>query len=321
MSKENFREIAIRELTSSPVPTGKSACAFISAVAKNAGYIHINGKRKNFVISVDGYGEALYLVSVLKELYPSEFEISADEIKSGSKKGERAFTVAVQSGYVTQLLQDTRIADENLLDGVEVEVPEEFARDYTLGKAYLKGLFLACGGVYVPSISDSDEKKDGYHFEYRCEDEDCAKSVVLLLAGYGVQAKINERGAMYLVYVKDKESVAKMLGVLDLYDCQSRLNKIIEERETANALNRAVICETANLDKTYEAANKQLLAIGIIEERDGLNSLSPVLYETAQARLEYQKATLQELADILGVTKSCLNHRLRKLVEIAGNDD
>lgn len=317
MSKDNFRETAINELTASQVPTGKEACAFISAVAKNAGYIHINGKRKNFVVAVDGYGEALYLVAVLKELYPSEFEISADEIKSGSKKGERAYTVAVQSGYVTQLLEDTHIADANELDGVEVEVPKEFARDYTLGKAYLKGLFLACGGVYVPSISDSDEKKDGYHFEYRIEEEEGAKSVASLLAGYGVQAKISERGAMHLVYVKDKESVLRMLGVLDLYDCQGRLNKIIEERETANALNRAVICETANLDKTYEASNKQLIAIGIIEERDGLGSLSPILYETAQARLEYQKASLQELADILGVSKSCLNHRLRKLVEIA----
>ncbi len=322
MSKENnFRETAIRELTSSRIPTGAEARAFLSAVAKNAGYVHINGKRRNYVMSVDGYGEAMYLVGALKELYPSEFEISADEIKSGSKKGERAYTVAVQSGFVLQLLEDTHIADEKETDGIEVEVPKEFASDYVLGRAYLKGLFLACGGVYVPSISESSEKKDGYHFEFRLEEEASAKSVAALLLGYGVQAKISERGAMHLVYVKDKESVLKMLDVLELYDCESTLNKIIEERETANALNRAVICETANLDKIYEASNKQLVAIGIIEERDGLNSLSPALNETAQARLEYPQASLQELADILGVSKSCLNHRLRKLVEIADSGE
>ena len=101
-------------------------------------------------------------------------------------------------------------------------------------------------------------------------------------------------------------------------DSVLKLQSIIDERETANSLNRAIICETANLDKTVAAASKHLLAIGELKNRDEFDNLAPSLKETAQARAEHPEATLQALADILGVSKSCLNHRLRKIVELAG---
>ena len=116
-----------------------------------------------------------------------------------------------------------------------------------------------------------------------------------------------------------EEEIVKLLGVMNLGDSVIALRKIIDERETANALNRAVICETANLDKIYVAASKHLLAIGIIEDSVGLDSLPVALQETARCRMEFQQASYEEMADILGVSKSCLNHRLRKLVEMAEN--
>ena len=132
-----------------------------------------------------------------------------------------------------------------------------------------------------------------------------------------MQVKRSERGAASLVYIKDKEEILSMLAVLGLADSAMRLRGIIDERETANSINRAIICETANLDKTYAAASRRLMEIGAIEESVGLESLTPALRDTANARLEYPQASMSELADILGVSKSCLNHRLRKLSEIA----
>ena len=96
-----------------------------------------------------------------------------------------------------------------------------------------------------------------------------------------------------------------------------KLKGIIDERETANSINRVTICEAANLDKTYAAASRQLMEIGAIEESVGLESLTPALRDTANARMEYPQASMSELARILGVGKSCLNHRLRKLADIA----
>ena len=78
-----------------------------------------------------------------------------------------------------------------------------------------------------------------------------------------------------------------------------------------------IICETANLDKTFAAASKHLLAIGELKNRDIFDSLPTQLKQTAEARAEHPEATLNELAEILGVSKSCLNHRLRKIVELA----
>ena len=316
MADTSFRNSVVEEIISTPITESDSVFALVSAIAKNAGVILINKKRINLVMSVDSYAVAMYLVDALKSVYPTEFEISCDEIKSGQKKGERAFTVAVQTGFTKQVLSDACLITDDTC-GIELDVPEKFTREYTLAVTYLKGLFLASGGIYVPTTEGAEEKKDGYHFEYRLEDEETAVSVNNLLASLGVSAKINERGNVWLVYIKDKEEIVKLLGVMGLGDTVMALRKIIDERETANALNRAVICETANLDKTYVAASKHLLAIGIIEESEGLESLPPALQETARIRMEFQQASYEEMAEILGVSKSCLNHRLRKLVEIA----
>ena len=316
MADTSFRNSVVEEIISTPITDGDNVFALVSAIAKNAGVILINKRRINLVMSVDSYAVAMYLVEALKSVYPTEFEISCDEIKSGPKKGERAFTVAVQTGFTKQVLSDALLITEDSC-GVELEVPEKFAREYSLAVTYLKGLFLASGGIYVPSLEGAEEKKDGYHFEYRLEDEETAVSVCNLLASLGISAKINERGNVWLVYIKDKDEIVKILATMELGDTVMALRKIIDERETANALNRAVICETANLDKTYVAASKHLLAIGIIEESEGLESLPPALQETARIRMEFQQASYEEMAEILGVSKSCLNHRLRKLVEIA----
>ena len=280
MADTSFRNSVVEEIISTPITDGDSVFALVSAIAKNAGVILINKRRINLVMSVDSYAVAMYLVEALKRVYPTEFEISCDEIKSGPKKGERAFTVAVQTGFTKQVLSDALLITEDSC-GVELEVPEKFAREYSLAVTYLKGLFLASGGIYVPSLEGAEEKKDGYHFEYRLEDEETAVSVCNLLASLGISAKINERGNVWLVYIKDKDEIVKILATMELGDTVMALRKIIDERETANALNRAVICETANLDKTYVAASKHLLAIGIIEESEGLESLPPALQETA----------------------------------------
>lgn len=147
--------------------------------------------------------------------------------------------------------------------------------------------------------------------------EKFAADVAELLAVFGVHAKISERGALNLVYIKDKEEILSALALLGLAESVLKLKGIIDERETANSINRVTICEAANLDKTYAAASRQLMEIGAIEESVGLESLTPALRDTANARMEYPQASMSELARILGVGKSCLNHRLRKLADIA----
>ena len=225
------------------------------------------------------------------------------------KKGSTSYAVAVPTGFAGQAVEDFCLADGG--------IPEFAASVRGAAVSYLKGLFLVCGSVYVPSAEGEEEKREGYHFEFSVDGEEFAEELAALLSRLGVSAKISERGQLYLVYIKDKEEILNMLAVLELGESVLRLKAIIDERETANSINRVTICEAANLDKTYAAASRQLMEIGAIEESVGLDSLTPALRETACARMEYQQASMSELADILGVSKSCLNHRLRKLSEIA----
>ena len=304
-----FKDNAAKELLSVLPSEAQDVRAFLSAAAKQGGYIHIVGKRRNLVFNLESYDECLAVVKLLRTLYPSEFEISAERVRSGVKKGSTAFSVSVPTGFAGQAVEDFCLADGG--------VPAFATESRRAAENYLKGLFLVCGSVYVPSAEGDGEKREGYHFEFAVDGEKFAADVAELLAVFGVHAKISERGALNLVYIKDKEEILSALALLGLAESVLKLKGIIDERETANSINRVTICEAANLDKTYAAASRQLMEIGAIEESVGLESLTPALRDTANARMEYPQASMSELARILGVGKSCLNHRLRKLADIA----
>ena len=98
------------------------------------------------------------------------------------------------------------------------------------------------------------------------------------------------------------------------------MENIRVEKSVRNNVNRAINCETANLDKTMSAAARQYEAIQTIERMGRFKTLSPQLRQVAEARLENPQATLQQIADMLPqVSKSGVNHRLRKLVDIAND--
>ncbi len=310
-----FKEKVIAELLTVLPSENDEILAFIAGVARGTGTLHMKGKKKNLVFSLSSYDECIALVGLLKKLYPSEFEIATGQVESGVRKGSAEYSVAVPTGFTMQVLGDVKIFNE---DGKD-PLPESVLINERCAVAFLKGLFLGRGNIYIPSPSTyEDDKRAGYHFEYAFESEELATSVAAVMRSLGLNnVKISERGAYMLVYIKEKEEILKMLAVLNLSESAITLKAVIDDREMSNSINRITICEAANLDKTYEAASNQLMAIGLIEESIGLESLSPVLAKTAETRIEFPQASLAELAEILGVTKSCLNHRLRKITEIA----
>lgn len=288
--------------------------AFLSAFCKSVGSIEISKKRLNLVLQLENYSQGLVIVELLQKLYPTEFELNIEQAKSGAKQGQQIVSLCVPSSFTKQILIDLCLmTNENEGLGEFIEnVPYDLLEDEECKKAFLQGLYLACGSIYVPN-----EKKGGYHFEFQIENELYATQVAKILEEYSIEPKMSDRGEFKLVYIKDKDQIMKTLLFLNLADSALTLQGIINERETANNLNRAVICETANLDKTFAASSKHLQAIAIIEENIGFDNLPVQLRETIDARLNNEQASLQELADILGVTKSCLNHRLRKVLEMA----
>ncbi len=314
--QKSFKDSAREELLGVLPKKREEIVAFLSALAKSCGSIEIAKKRYNLCFWLADYDEGLKVVELLKTLYPAEFELTLDKTKTGAE----ACSVQVPSGFSKQAIEDfglMKINADEYLAFVE-GIPQDVVTTNATKVAYFKGLFLGCGSVYVPSTSDQSEKRDGYHFELQLDDDLFADDVMELLSDLRINTRMSDRGEHKLVYVKDKDEIVKVLATLDLADCVLKLRSIIDERETANSLNRVIICETANLDKTFTAASKHLLAIGELRNKDMFDSLPAQLKETADARADHPEASLSELAEILGVSKSCLNHRLRKIVEMAG---
>lgn len=178
-------------------------------------------------------------------------------------------------------------------------------------RAYLRGAFLASGSV-------SDPKKS-YHLEIVCGTEEMAQYLQHLMTGFQMEPKIVKRKKSYVVYLKDGTGIVDMLNVMEAHVALMELENVRILKEMRNSVNRKVNCETANINKTVSAAVKQIEDIAYIRESIGFDKLSEGLRDVALTRLDYPEATLKELGELLEtpVGKSGVNHRLRKLSEIA----
>ena len=170
---------------------------------------------------------------------------------------------------------------------------------------------MAAGSISDPSKS--------YHFEIVCRSREQASQLQKIMESFQTEAKIVERKNHYVVYLKDGSQIVDMLNVMEAYVSLMNLENVRILKEMRNSVNRKVNCETANIGKTVNAAVKQIADIELIRDRVGLDNLPDNLREMALLRLEYPEAALKELGKYLEppVGKSGVNHRLRKLGEIA----
>ena len=178
-------------------------------------------------------------------------------------------------------------------------------------RAFLRGAFLTAGSM-------SDPRK-AYHFELVCADEKTAEQLQRIMCGFSVDAKIVRRKKMYVVYLKEGEQIVDMLNIMEAYVSLMELENIRILKEMRNSVNRKVNCETANIHKTVSAAVRQVEDIHYIQQTQGLDRLPENLREMAKVRLEHPDTPLKELGEFLNppVGKSGVNHRLRKITEIA----
>ena len=181
--------------------------------------------------------------------------------------------------------------------------------------AYLKGAFLGGGSCTLPDeIADT---KTGYHFEIVFSNKFTAEDFCEILAEFEILSKLVARKDSAVVYVKSKEVISDLLNFMGCNHALESLGRVVESREEQNNANRAVNCSVSNLDKTVTASVNQVRAIETIAQTIGLKALEKPLFEVATCRLLDKNASMQELSSRLKITKSCLNHRMRKILEIA----
>ncbi len=179
-------------------------------------------------------------------------------------------------------------------------------------RAFIRGAFLSAG-----SMSDPEKS---YHFEIVCPSEEKATQLRDVINDFDFDAKIVARKKNYVVYIKEGAQIVDILNVMEAHVALMNLENVRIIKEMRNSVNRQVNCETANINKTVNAAVRQIEDIQYIEERVGLDSLPENLREIAEIRLKYPDAALKELGAYLQppVGKSGVNHRLRKIADIAG---
>ena len=203
------------------------------------------------------------------------------------------------------------IDEEGVLHDLRDRVSSEILEQYCCRRAYMRGAFLCIGSM-------SDPMK-GYHLELVCNNRYQAEQIQEVLILFGLDAKIIARKKYFVVYIKEGSNIVDFLGICKARVALMNLENLRIVKEMRNSINRKVNCETANIAKTVNAAAKQIEDIIFIRDYVGFSKLPDTLREMAQVRLEYPESSLKELGQYLDppVGKSGVNHRLRKLCEIA----
>ena len=177
--------------------------------------------------------------------------------------------------------------------------------------AFLRGAFLSGGSVTDP------QKR--YHLELATSHVQAGREVEALLRDMGFEPKNVMRQGSLITYFKSSEHIADLLTLIGAPGRALEIVSAKIEKEMRNTVNRRVNCDAANLDKTVMAAREQVEAFTRLTESGAIGDLPVKLQEVAVARLLQPELTLSELAATFDppLTKSCLNHRIRKLMEIA----
>jgi DNA-binding protein WhiA len=178
-------------------------------------------------------------------------------------------------------------------------------------KAMLRGLFLGCGSVNVPSSH--------YHLEFVVPSSTWAAAVAGLAGSADAKVGVMERGGQHVVYLKEGDAIVRLLSLMGASRAVMEFENVRVMREVSGEVNRRLNFETANIGKTIGSGLRQAAAIGRLEVGGGLERLPPALREMARWRSENPELNLGELAGRMNLSKSAVNHRLRRLQELASS--
>ena len=177
--------------------------------------------------------------------------------------------------------------------------------------AFIAGAFLSCGSITEP-IKE-------YHLEFVVPYYDLTQDLLNLLTEVGINAKYTERKNMYVIYLKGSESIEDLLTLMGATMSSIDLMNVKIYKDVRNKANRIANCDSANIERTLKASDKQIADIEYIADTIGLENLPADLINIAELRMEYPEMSLRELGENLDkpLGRSGANHRLKRISEIA----
>ncbi|WP_088834909.1 DNA-binding protein WhiA [Paenibacillus tyrfis] len=281
--------------------------AELSALIRMNGAVQLTSQKIVLDISTENAAIARRIYSLLKKSFKVHTELLVR--KKMRLKKNNVYIVRVPN-QVQVLLSELHIVSEGFMftPGIESEI---IKRD-CCKRAYLRGAFLAGGSVNNPEGSS-------YHLEIYSMYEEHCQALVRLANEFDLNARCIERKKGFVLYIKEGERIIEFLSLIGAHQALLRFEDVRIMKDMRNSVNRLVNCETANLNKTIGAAVRQIDNIRLLQKEMGLDNLPDKLREVAEIRLKHPDMNLKEVGDLLKgkVSKSGVNHRLRKIDELA----
>lgn len=296
-----------KELTTLEIHEEGNGKAELMALIRMNGSLSI--ENHHFVLSVqtENPATARRIYSLLKQFYQIESELIV----------RRKMKLKKNNLYIVKLRNNSErvLNDLNILNGFQIEqtVPLDFLDNDLKVRSYLRGAFLATGSVNNPETGR-------YHLEIYSLYEEHNDTICEMMNRYHLNARKTERRSGYITYLKEAEKIADFLSLIGATNSMLKFEDIRIVRDMRNSVNRIVNCETANLNKVADAANRQIENIKYLDEHLGLDSLPEKLQEVAVVRVAHPELSLKELGELIPggpISKSGVNHRLRKINEMA----
>ncbi len=277
-------------------------CAFVI----NSGEID----KKTIKITTENASIARRYFSIIKNLYNIIPKIT---IRRQYNFNRNHLYILEYQNSVQEILEDLSLVQNNQI--------KKIPSDYIISgdeekKSYLRGCFISSGSV-------NDPKTARYHLEFLIKDLGQANLINTLLNQLDLKSKILRRTRGYMVYIKEAERISDFLRMMKAYSSVLYFEDIRIYRDHVNMTNRLNNCEQANVEKIINTANKQLKYIKILEDNEAIDLLDDKTKDVIHYRKKYPESSMQELSEIISIetnyelTKSGLNHKLRKIKELA----
>lgn len=301
------------------IDDGESIVAFLSGLFHSSG--ELTKKNGKWIGSIVTEIKELfeYVNEMVQRLYGDNLSLQIEDNYVINKT--TYYSIVFPETIAERVLIDTGIVKlEDASYVIDFNINEQLTFDEATKVAFLKGAYIGCSTSSI-RISEEESKKttSGYHLEFSSHNYNFLTGLASLLAEFNIVTKLVERKKLYVVYIKEAEVIKDLLALLGAYDSVLALSNEMITREKRNMVNRQVNCINANISRTVEASLKQVEAINLIISTIGLEGLPEDLQEVACLRLANQEESLEELISLSNIklTRSGLNHRLKKILKIA----